>query len=93
MDRTTCLEYLQLELACLFQEIHSLESFSHCCTTHQEPVIAQDERIIGAEIRHKALTFIEIDVKAFIVVIRDAFMELQPALRQRQKPLLKTGNC
>ena len=79
---STCAAARQFEL------IHRVEGLLDRGAAGQQPVRAQDHRVVRPEIAHEARALVEIDRRAFIVVIAEVADEAHRRLRQRQQAAL-----
>ena len=79
---------VDLRAAGHFELVHGVERLADRRPAGQQPVVAQDQRIVRAEILHDPLALIEIDRRPLIGVITDMAMEADAGLVEGQQPAL-----
>jgi hypothetical protein len=77
-----------LRLAGLLQPVHRDEGFADGAPRGEQAVVAQDHRGVSAQVAHEALLLVEVDRRAFIVVVPDVAEEHR-ILRERQQAALE----
>ena len=69
------------------QHVDHVERLGDRGAADQQAVVAQDHRLVLAQVAHQALAFVQVQRDALIAVIRQPAVEFQRVLRQRQQSL------
>jgi hypothetical protein len=84
--RASGLEHLELEGASLLEEVQAAKRLGDAAANGDHAVIAQQHGVARAEIGDQAPLLRLVEREAFIVVVGHALVELEAALRHRDKP-------
>ena len=81
-----------LHLASEVEVEHQAKGFGDAATDREQPVIAQDEPAVGAEVANDALALIEIERDPLVIVNAEAPVILERDLADRQERVLHRGS-
>jgi hypothetical protein len=80
-------EGCDLRLARPLEMHHEVERIVNGRPAHQQAVIAQDHRVVRAEVAHEPCLLGQVERDAFVVVVADGVCEAHGVLRERQEPV------
>ena len=83
-----CSHRIDLGAARHLELVHRIEGLLDGRAAREQAMVAQDHRVVRAEIAHQALALVEIGRRAFVLVIADMADEADRGLGQRQQAAL-----